>query len=201
MSTATTPRAWIRAGGGLWLCALTLGLFGLMRYDATPGAVAVVPATWPPDAGLARAADRPTLVVALHPHCPCSRATMDTLEAMLAVSPGAPQVYLLFFADPSQPASWGDSPLWHRAGRLSVTRLRDPGGRLATRFGGLTSGAAVAYDRDGARGFAGGLTPGRGVALRADGASALAAVVFARQALPSAATPVFGCALQDRVAS
>lgn len=201
MSAATTPRARALVVGGLWLCTLALGLLGLMRYDATPGAAAAVPSRWPTEAGLVRASDRSTLVVALHPHCPCSRATMDTLEAMLAATSASPQVYLLFFSDPSQPASWGDSPLWQRAGRLAVTRLRDPGGRLATRFGALTSGAAVAYDRDGGRGFAGGLTPGRGVALRADGASALAAVVFAEQAAAPAVTPVFGCSLQDRLAS
>lgn len=201
MSVATAPRAWTLAVGGLWLCALALGLVGLMRYDATPGAGADVPSRWPAEAGLARAGDRWTLVVAVHPHCPCSRATIDTLEAMLQATSASPQVYLLFFADPSQPASWGDSPLWQRASRLAATRLRDPGGRMAARFGALTSGAAVAYDRHGVRGFAGGLTPGRGEALRADGAAELAAVVFREGATVPVATPVFGCALQDGLAS
>lgn len=201
MSAAHTPRGWALAAGGLWLCALSLGLLGLMRYDATPGAAGAVPARWPHEVGLARASDRPTLVVALHPHCPCSSATMDTLEAMLAGTSAPPHIYLLFFADPSRPASWGDSPLWQRAARLAAIRLRDPGGRLATRFGALTSGAVVAYDRHGVRGFAGGLTPARGQALRADGAAELAAEVFAESSGPATATPVFGCSLQDRRAS
>jgi hypothetical protein len=201
MSTATTPRAWLRTAGGLWLCALVLGLCALMRYDATPGAVGAAPARWPLETGLVRALDGPTLVVALHPHCPCSRATMDTLEAMLAATRDAPRVYLLFFADPTQPPSWGDSPLWQRAGRMAATRLRDPGGRLAMRFGALTSGAVAAYDRDGTRGFTGGLTPGRGVSLGTDGAASLAARVLAPATAVPVTTPVFGCVLQDRAAS
>lgn len=69
-----------------------------------------------------------TVVVALHPHCPCSAATLETLTGLMAHAPSPrPRVYLLFHVDGTQPTEWVESPLW-QAGTLPFTRVRDTDG-------------------------------------------------------------------------
>lgn len=204
-----SSRALVRgAVAGLWLGALALGLLAFMRVDSTAGAAGLVPASWPDTAPLHLASDRATIVATLHPHCPCSAASLETLAAIVTHAPvQAPRVYLLFFADPAKPDDWVDAALWRRAAALPFVRVRDAGGQLGVRFGALTSGAVVVYHPDGRRGYAGGLTPSRGTGVAPDRIAALAARVFAPSAVAgatSASQPavgaVYGCPLQNPVA-
>src|SRR5215204_4501233 len=77
-----TPRVWLPVVGVLWLDAAAAGLWVLWRYDNTPGSAAHAPDAWPDLSALARATDRPTLVMLAHPHCTCTRASLGELARL-----------------------------------------------------------------------------------------------------------------------
>ena len=82
-------RVMLVAAGVLWLAALAAAVTILLDYDHTPGAIThAAPASWPAQTTLARVEGRPTLVVLLHPKCPCSRASVAVLAVLLARAPG-----------------------------------------------------------------------------------------------------------------
>src|SRR4051812_12480766 len=69
--------------GVAWLGGAVVGGGTLLNYSNTagPGAGA---AAWPRGSALARESERFTLVMFLHPQCPCSRASVGELERLLA---------------------------------------------------------------------------------------------------------------------
>src|SRR5689334_5850812 len=67
-----------------WLAATAVGLGRLAVYSQTPGATGTVPAAWPGGDAVSRTPGRPTLVLAMHPACPCSRATLDQLDRLMS---------------------------------------------------------------------------------------------------------------------
>src|SRR5690606_19845779 len=79
-----------------WLLAAAAGLFGLLRYGHAPGAAGLAPAAWPDDCGLARAPDRPTLLLFAHPRCPCTVASVHELARLVADVGGAIGGHVLF---------------------------------------------------------------------------------------------------------
>src|SRR6266481_530299 len=76
----------------LWLGALGVTLPVLWSYESAPGEGAGAPARWPSDSRIPLDRTRPTLLVFLHPRCPCSRATATELERLLASTLAPPAV-------------------------------------------------------------------------------------------------------------
>src|SRR5207302_1046515 len=74
----------IAALGTLWLLSAGAGLAGLLNYANSPGAAATPPSHWPEDSRIERSPSRPTLVTFVHPHCPCSRASLEELDRVMA---------------------------------------------------------------------------------------------------------------------
>lgn len=182
-----------------WLAALALALLGLAVYGATPGRAADAPHAWPRDARVTRVEGAPTLVVTIHAYCPCSRATLASLETLLASERERPQTVVLFEIPDrvSDEEAWA-SPTYVRAQTLpGATVVLDRGAREAALFGTYTSGQALLYGADGMLRFAGGLTPSRGE----EGPSASLAALHARLDARGggriddtpASAPVFGC--------
>ncbi len=158
-----TPRRVTAVGGVvIWAAACVGGLVGLARYRATAGDPAAVPDRWPAAAGLPLAAGADTLVVVVHPRCPCSRATVDDLAGLLArCPPGRLRTTVLFVRPAGVPAGWERTALYEAAAAVpGVAVVVDDGGRAAAAFGATTSGQAALYDPAGRLLFAGGLTPG-----------------------------------------
>ena len=58
-----------------WLGAVGTGLWAMFEYETTPGTAAASPVHWPAGSALPVDRDLPTVVIFLHPHCPCSRAS------------------------------------------------------------------------------------------------------------------------------
>jgi hypothetical protein len=185
---------WIAIGA--WGAAVLAGMASMVKYDMTPGAtVRQVPARWPSSAPFALDASRPTLVMALHPQCPCSRASLHELEAIIAHSAEPLAIHLLFVSSPNAPANWPEGPLWRQAAAMAnVSIAVDGDGELAEKFGAATSGEVSLYDTRGNLLFHGGITDGRGHEGDSIGASAIVAML--REAHPAfVRTPVYGCAL------
>ena len=83
-ATRRGARLLIAAGLAAWLLTIGAGLAMLRAYAETPGPPATAGATWPAEASIARVPRTPVLLLFLHPHCPCSRATIGELARLLA---------------------------------------------------------------------------------------------------------------------
>ena len=195
-------RAWIVAASAtLWLAAIGVGFGMLWKYQNSSGAAGVQPSQWPADSRVETAAGRATLVMAAHPHCPCTRASIGELALLMARCQGRVSAYVLFLKPPGFAEGWEETDLWESAARIpGVTALVDEGGVEAGRFNAATSGATMLYGLDGRLLFCGGITSSRGHSGDNDGRSAIIALVNGDGAAPSGA-PVFGCPLIDEAAA
>lgn len=180
-----------------WMTAVGAGVIALADYASRPGAEATVSAVYPDDAPVALDPNASTIVVALHPKCPCSRATVEELAGLVAADPGRARVVALVYAPADAPDAWAHTDLWDRAAAIpGATVVADRGGDEARRFGARTSGETLVYGPDGTLRFAGGVTAGRGHLGGNAGIDAATAVVEGRTPDVRHA-PVFGCALDD----
>jgi hypothetical protein len=185
--------------GLVWGLIVAAGMVWLSVYDSSPGPGANPPTRWPIRAQLARGAY--TLVMAAHPRCPCTRASLDELALVMAAGGGQLTAHVLFFAPADASSEWWTSDLWAQAQAIpGVTAHVDRGGAQQGLFGALTSGTVVVYDRDGRLRFNGGVTAARGHAGVNDGRLSLIALMeTGQEALED--TPVFGCPLRSPVAT
>jgi hypothetical protein len=184
----------------LWLFAVGAGLRVLLNYENTAGETGPVPAEWPATSRLQPNPQHSTLVVFAHPNCPCTRASIGELEAIMARVGGQVSAYVVFLKPhdhPGEAEEWEHGGLWRRAAAIpGVTVLRDDSGTEGAHFGATVSGQALLYDRKGHLRFNGGITAVRGHS--GDSAGRQAIIAFATTGnMPRPQTPVFGCALQD----
>lgn len=207
------PVSWTVPLFALWLVALMLGGAWMLRYQLTPGNTRSGSPVWPAESHLARSAERPTLLMFLHPQCPCSRASLAELETLVRTcdAPDLPALRLVFLSPSGMDAAWARSDLWSRAEAIPGAEcVLDADGAEHRRFGAATSGETFLFDRRGELRFQGGITAGRGEAGDNPGRRALASVLTNEPATeqrlitgtpnPSPAAgrraPVFGCSLE-----
>lgn len=187
------------AGVALWVACLATGFAALQRYSAKSG-----PAHAPRDAAqfLAthRAAHRPLLVMAVHPRCPCSEASLAEMGDLLARSHGACDALLLQFHPEQDAADWPKDAMPTTLGGVAVKVVLDRGGKTAAMLGAATSGHVFFADADGALRFNGGLTIGRGHRGRAPAQDAILEILHGGQATLTSA-PVYGCTLEAACAA
>jgi len=179
-----------------WVAALAIGVVALWAYKLTPGAAAAPPSAWPAESALRAEPDGPTLLVFVHPRCPCSLATLSELEGVMAQAPSSvrPRIVLYVPEDGSADGSLGPVP--SAVSRLPRAEIwPDRGGAEARRFGASTSGHVVVFGADGSERFAGGITPARGHVGDGPGRDALVAALSSGGARPT--LPVFGCSLEE----
>lgn len=176
-----------------WGLGVVSGFTALAKHGGTAGASAATPARWPADAAVALDAGAPTLLLFAHPQCPCTGATIEELNRVLARC-GPVQPTVLFYGDPALGAAWTDSPLRAAAEAIpGVQVLDDPLGATAELFGARTSGQVLLYAPDGTLLFEGGITPGRGHAGNSAGRSAILKLLQHEKA--GDRSPVYGCSL------
>ena len=181
----------------LWSAGIALGLYKTAVYTNTSNEVSAQPQDWPAGAGVKRAAGAPVLLLTLHPHCPCSRATLAELARLLAKVPAPPQVEILLY-EPGTRADWGHSTLAGMARAIPGVVVRpDRNGVEAGRFGLTVSGQAALYSPDGRLVFSGGLTGSRGHEGANAGRSAVESLLSGREPA-TRRTRVFGCSILDR---
>ncbi|MCY1046609.1 RedB protein [Corallococcus sp. bb12-1] len=191
-----SSRGWLVLAGALWLGGIGFGLVTLARYSLTPGDAQAMVERWPEGTRLTRQAGRPVLVMLAHPKCPCTRASVAELEALMVHAGGRADAFVLFLRPEGLEDGWEQGELWRAAARIpGVTVLKDPGGVEAKRFGATTSGHVVLYGAEGHLRFSGGLTVARGHAGDSPGRMALERVL--REGGAGGETPVYGCALED----
>lgn len=173
--SACVPPRRTRAGMGLTLLIIAWGLlvgllcWALLAYSfkrEMPTAGGAV-AHWPTGTSIAPDSDRPTLLVFLHPKCPCSRATLAELERIWVLhneqDKASPRMVFVVPVPPEEPSDWLTTGTVEQAKQMQdATLVVDPGGVEAQRFGATTSGTVMWFDPEGRSLYAGGITWGRG---------------------------------------
>ena len=194
-----STRRWRGAAAGAaavaWAGVVTTGFLALSAFDATPGLQGEAPASWPAASTLAAPAGRYTLVLALHPHCPCSRASVGELAAILQRCRGRLDVHILCYRPAGAGPEWAGGALERQTRALPEVCFHwDADGAEARCFGAATSGHVVLYGARGERLFAGGITRGRAQSGDSPGRAAVIALVTGEAGVPDGAQ-VFGCPL------
>jgi hypothetical protein len=180
-----------------WIASVAFGLRALFHYENAPGRVGTLSQAWP-GAQIARATDRPTLVMVVHPHCPCTTASVGELARVMARLQGRVAAYVVVVKPREAGRDWEDTDLRRSAEAIpGVKVVFDLDGVEARRFGAETSGHTQLFGADGRLLFSGGITASRGHAGDNAGESAIVALVN-NQPPVRTQTLVFGCSLANR---
>ena len=181
--------------GVFWLLAAGIGFVWILNYQSTSGAVGIAPEHWPTGTQITLDSQRDTLVMFAHPQCPCTRASMEELNRLLARTEGKVAAQVFFFKPDKFSGDWVHSDLWKSAAAIPGVVVReDPNGAQARLFGAETSGDVLLYDTHGQLLFKGGITGSRGHAGDNAGENAIVARLQG-QAVSLKQTPVYGCSL------
>lgn len=186
---------WIWPVLTLWLAGVAGGLGVLAAYAQRPGRVGEADPRWPEGSRLPHEVGRPTMLVFLHPRCPCSAATVGELHRALASGTGGATLIGVIGRPGDAEPGWMQSGLVDRFRTLTGARIaEDLDGAEASIFGAETSGTVMYFDAQGRLRFAGGVTPARGHEGDNIGRDAIARLL--RGELPGAQrAPVYGCGL------
>jgi hypothetical protein len=200
MSNAWKKHAVVALAVAVWLPTVAFGINVLWKYSTTPGHPATAPSRWPAHAAIERAGGRATLVIFVHPQCPCSTATIGELAVAMSHVRDKVDANVMFYRPASQPTIWVRGDLWKSAAAIpGVHTFEDQDGAIAQRFGAFTSGQTLLYDSNGHLLFKGGITAYRGHSGDNAGRSTITALLQGnippQDQLPLT-TPVFGCSLQ-----
>jgi hypothetical protein len=182
-----------------WTVTVAIGIAKLWSYEGIAGAAAHPPLVLTADSPIAHTSNLPELILLVHPHCPCSRATIGELAKLMARCDGKLHATVLMVRPVGVPSGWEKTDLWSSAAAIpGVTVISDEEGRQSNRFGAATSGQTLLYSASGRLMFAGGITESRGHSGDNAGESAIISLVLNTNAFPGAqllTTPVYGCAL------
>ncbi|MDZ4753303.1 MAG: hypothetical protein SGJ11_02245 [Phycisphaerae bacterium] len=69
---------------GAWVTAIAAGSWMMARYEFTPGDDGRVAQSWPSGATIMPFDGRASLVMAVHPRCPCTRASIAEPTELVA---------------------------------------------------------------------------------------------------------------------
>lgn len=182
----------------LWVLALMAALYFMSAYERAPGPEGTAPLVWPSASVLNTLNGDFTLVMFVHPQCPCSRASLDELNVIMnSADARRSKAYAVFVSPPSTDEHWLHTYSWERAGQIpGVLRYVDHGGVEAHRFGAQTSGDLLLYDGRGQLEFRGGITSARGAEGDNIGRQSVLRLL-AGSPVPWQTHAVFGCALLD----
>jgi len=175
-----------------WACACVTGLVVMHRVETTGLPPAANTPSWPVNSPISRSSGRGTILMAIHPRCSCTKASLEGLRSFTEAATDPVDVVCLATIPEGADSDWTEGPNCQLARSIpGVTLILDPDGRIAAMHGLNTSGEVAAFDRDGKGFFTGGLTPGRGLAPSRN----VVATLLDSSRPEGDSTPVFGCAL------
>lgn len=153
---------WVALSAVSWLFVLTIALCAQFRYDSIPSLASLSKKGWPAASKISRSTTENTLVMFLHPHCPCSRASLHQVTTLKTNNRSLNCVFL-FYTPSSFEKGWEKTDIWRTASEIPGAHLvSDRDGVEAKNFGALTSGQTYIFDKQGSLRYEGGLTEGRG---------------------------------------
>lgn len=203
MTAGSRARGRAKIGAGLlalvfaWLLAVGAGSSALYVYSATPGDGAVAPRLWLSGMPVSLDSSRLTLVMAAHPRCSCSRASLSELARLMTDAGGRLRGHVLFFEPPGSGEKWRRTDLYESAQRIpGISVSADPDGVSAKALGARTSGQVFLYAPDGKLLFSGGLTPARG--HQGDSVGRHRVLEALKGTQRATASAVYGCSIEER---
>jgi hypothetical protein len=179
----------------LWLAIVMGGAILLEFHAKKPGQQDEAPAKWPMSSGITPNSTGATLLVFVHPYCPCARTTLGELAAIMTRCRNQVTAHVLFVVAGDENPNWAKNELWQTAGAIpGVRAVVDAKAMEAAKFGVRTSGHTVLFDEHGICLFAGGITVSRGHA--GDNIGRQAIVSYLTKGKPEThRAPTFGCPL------
>src|SRR5271155_1113155 len=99
----------------VWFAAVGSGLWAMFAYETTPGVVSSLRERWPDGTALQRDPRRPTLVMFVHPHCPCSRASLHELLVLASQRDEQINSIIVFLKPRGFESNWEKTDLWQTA--------------------------------------------------------------------------------------
>lgn len=179
----------------VWLASVLAGMYLMWAYEVTPGHAEPSQLRWPAASAIVPSANRPTLLMFLHPHCPCSRASLTELANVLSEFGGQADARILFFYPPGAGDDWWQTQMYGEALAIPGARVSlDHDNAEARCFGVKTSGHVLLFSKEGLLQFTGGITAARGHVGQNAGRAAIEAILAGRRA-DIGQSLVFGCPL------
>lgn len=177
----------------VWLLFLIAGGAWLYVYETTSQPTERKIKAWPESSGLERKRNLESVVVFLHPRCPCTRATVVSLAELAKTGP-AREIVCVFWIPEGAGAEWRGTGNVEEARRHSGFQVVfDPGGKERALFGARTSGEVFVFDPKGRLRLQGGITPRRGMA---DALYCRETMRRAQEGKGIVCTEAFGCPLE-----
>lgn len=179
---------------GLWFGLVVACFAALWTYANRPGELGY-PVRNASTTALHLDQSRHTLVVFVHPRCPCTVATVEQIARLQRKCRGLFTTRIVAYRPSYAEAEWSEGAVLRGASRLvDCEIIDDPDAAEALEIGAQVSGTAALYAPDGTLRFWGGLTPQRGHAGDSLGLDAVAAILRGER-LDSYRAPTFGCSL------
>jgi hypothetical protein len=175
-----------------WGCALVGGFGLLIRYEATASQTGSPQAA---ESTVFRDGNVFSVVIGLHPHCPCSRATVAELLKIYSHVPEKTKITALVFKPKTEADSWIECVSLSTLQKMNATIVVDTDGERATSLGLNTSGQIQIYSPQGKLLYNGGITGARGHA--GDNIGEGKALALLRGEIKFAeSAPTFGCSIK-----
>jgi hypothetical protein len=171
---------------------LVAGFCALERYAFGAGAAYAPSATSREFLEAHRQPGRALIVMAVHPRCSCTDASVAELADLLARSHGQLDALLLEYCPGDPKLHWQVDETPRNLGGVTVPWLADRDGLIGRGLGAATSGHVVFVDAHGQIRFYGGITLARDHRGRAPGQDAILAVLQGETPRLTSA-PVYGC--------
>jgi hypothetical protein len=172
-----------------WLGLVATGFAFWERYESTPGRIDRAEIANDYRTG------RWELVLFVHPHCPCTRVSLQEFAELAQRVKSDVAIRVVFVRPHDVPIGWERTELWDMAAAIPGVQMScDADGSEALRAGAATSGHLVLCDPSGHCVFNGGITRGRGQAGESSARQEILALLSGSKAAIGQ-TPVFGCEL------
>lgn len=183
----------------LWACILAGLFFALIAYGTTPGPSSLPPTQSPlrpaSDELQFSAATDWEVVMAVHPKCPCTVASLNELKRLLTQVDNNVSCRFLVYHPVDTGPDWIDGKITSRLSQFPQNTIQaDEAGKAALELGMQTSGAVVVFDPHGKTRFHGGITVSRNHEGDNLGVRSISMLIQG-QTPPLSSTPVFGCRL------
>lgn len=180
----------------VWAGTVAAAYRAIRQFETTPGVAATAPNVWPASTHVKRSAGAWSLVMLVHPHCSCSRASVQELAEIVKNAPRDVETTVLVFRPHEMAAGWERTAVYDAAMRVRGVRVvLDTDAVEARAFGGFTSGQTFLYDAEGQLRFTGGITSLRGHAGINRGRVDILRIAATHSG--SGKHPVFGCAITE----
>ena len=184
-------------GLSLWTFLSLYGFFYLLQYDHKESAYANISQDFPKEWLPLPPENKKAVVLNLHPHCPCSKASLREYQRIISRYSQQVVPTVVFYKPEGKLDSWVHGDLYHNISNYNIHKVIDEDGRRMEEVGIMTSGHVLVYDDCGKLLYQGGITASRGHEGTNRGSLQVEAVIAGSSPLHQQHFPVFGCEIND----